>query len=440
MNPTTILPNGLKVELTDDQTKSLEAVKKFILSDETYFIIDGFGGTGKSTLIRKIIEEVRAMREVTEKLGGSVIPSNFYITATTNKAVDNLSSFFGDLGITASTIHSLLNLRVHTDYTKNTTHLLQSRKPDLYDSFIIVDEYTKIHDEPNNNVFDYLDSSMRYFKNCKVLFVGDRFQQTDFKGNRAYIYTKPFGKTALTETVRAREGSTIATNNHMLRKAVDTLQYSELLIDGVETVMVDSDTFLQMAIDSFKNKENAKVLAWKNKTVNYYNKTIKEHVSGNGSLQAGDSAINNFYVPSPSSKATDSLSTEEEVFITYMSPKTTYDDTGIEGNWINLSKRSRQFFLPTNQEDRKLFEKRLRANKEIPSLDKHHVLKKMDETLVDLRPVYASTVDKSQGSTYDTVFIDLDCIMSCRMLPAQTRLLYVANSRASKKVVLTGGY
>lgn len=52
--------------------------------------------------------------------------------------------------------------------------------------------------------------------------------------------------------------------------------------------------------------------------------------------------------------------------------------------------------------------------------------------------MYASTVNKSQGSTYDTVYIDLNDIGKCRDKDQVRRMLYVAVSRARHKVVFTG--
>ena len=58
--------------------------------------------------------------------------------------------------------------------------------------------------------------------------------------------------------------------------------------------------------------------------------------------------------------------------------------------------------------------------------------------VLDLRMVDASTVHKAQGSTLDTVYIDLDDISKCTQKDLTAKLLYVAVSRARKKVVFFG--
>jgi ATP-dependent exoDNAse (exonuclease V) alpha subunit len=60
------------------------------------------------------------------------------------------------------------------------------------------------------------------------------------------------------------------------------------------------------------------------------------------------------------------------------------------------------------------------------------------ENWIDLRAAYAQTVNKSQGSTYDRVFIDLDDIRRCNSGDQIARMLYVAVSRAREQVFLTG--
>ena len=61
-----------------------------------------------------------------------------------------------------------------------------------------------------------------------------------------------------------------------------------------------------------------------------------------------------------------------------------------------------------------------------------------DSTFCDLRPIHASTVHKSQGSTDQTVFVDLSDIGRNTRQDVLLRLFYVALTRASGDVVVTG--
>jgi len=62
----------------------------------------------------------------------------------------------------------------------------------------------------------------------------------------------------------------------------------------------------------------------------------------------------------------------------------------------------------------------------------------MQEKIPELRARHACTVHKSQGSSYDTIFIDAADLSTCRQPDMVARLLYVAVSRARKRVVFYG--
>ncbi|TJX44050.1 MAG: hypothetical protein E5W21_23175, partial [Mesorhizobium sp.] len=88
--------------------------------------------------------------------------------------------------------------------------------------------------------------------------------------------------------------------------------------------------------------------------------------------------------------------------------------------------------LPTN---RKHFDDLVKYYGRVKNWTRMFYLK---NNFADLRPRDAATVHKSQGSTYETVFVDLGNISTCN-IPSQTaRMLYVAFSRARSRVVLYG--
>ena len=58
--------------------------------------------------------------------------------------------------------------------------------------------------------------------------------------------------------------------------------------------------------------------------------------------------------------------------------------------------------------------------------------------VADVRPAYASTIDKAQGSTHDDVFIDLGDISGCREAGRKARMMYVGITRARNNVFCYG--
>jgi hypothetical protein len=59
-------------------------------------------------------------------------------------------------------------------------------------------------------------------------------------------------------------------------------------------------------------------------------------------------------------------------------------------------------------------------------------------SIADIRIPFATTIHKSQGSTFDEVLIDLDSFKYCKDPDLVNRLLYVAVSRAKNRVLFYG--
>ena len=63
---------------------------------------------------------------------------------------------------------------------------------------------------------------------------------------------------------------------------------------------------------------------------------------------------------------------------------------------------------------------------------------RLKECFLDLRPKEACTIHKAQGSTVDTVIIDISDLSTCTVPSMAARLLYVAVSRAKERVIFYG--
>jgi ATP-dependent exoDNAse (exonuclease V) alpha subunit len=115
------------------------------------------------------------------------------------------------------------------------------------------------------------------------------------------------------------------------------------------------------------------------------------------------------------------------VFIKEMTGSTKFN---LSGYYYHLS-NDHTYFMPNSHKEKKEL-----VNLLTKQNDKY--LNEIREHWIDLRAQYACTIDKSQGSTYDQVFIDLDDIAKCNVPSQVARMCYVAVSRAKHKVYLTG--
>ena len=164
----------------------------------------------------------------------------------------------------------------------------------------------------------------------------------------------------------------------------------------------------------------SKILAIKNRTVNNYSAALFKAKNGREKFTDKDVVINNHYVPG--------LATDEEVTIDHI--RYGVNNNGVAG--ANVVINSKQYFLPDKVSNiKKLF-------KQYTAMGEYGKANAIKNTWVDLRPNFALTIHKSQGSTYDEVFIDLDDMKSIKDLRELAKLLYVAMSRAKYRVILSG--
>ncbi|NEO34321.1 MAG: AAA family ATPase [Symploca sp. SIO3C6] len=101
--PTTVnkLVDSLPFTLTPQQQQALAKLRAFLISPSTFFLLCGYAGTGKSTIVFQIVKELIAE-------GTRVV-----LSAPTNKAVGILKKMAAENGIDTIpciTVHQLLGL------------------------------------------------------------------------------------------------------------------------------------------------------------------------------------------------------------------------------------------------------------------------------------------------------------------------------------------
>ena len=105
--------------LNQDQQKAYEDIAGFLADDtETVYVLTGSAGTGKSTLVKKLVEDYDKLISMASLISSNISNYQLRLTATTNKAAENLSEITGEVVIT---IYSLLSLSVRTDYRTGKT-------------------------------------------------------------------------------------------------------------------------------------------------------------------------------------------------------------------------------------------------------------------------------------------------------------------------------
>ena len=410
----------MKITLTNGQTKALDAFQTFLLDPgETVFVLSGYSGTGKTTLVKTLLEETPKFFKLAKMVDPLAPDFSIELTATTNKAAEN----FGSLtGAEVKTIHSFLGLRVMTNYETGVTTLTPKSHIKKENVLLFIDEASYVDKALLGWVF-------KLTTKCKIVFIGDPAQLTPVKSSGTPVFDANFSGAHLDEVVRQAAGNPIVDLSTKFRETVTTGEFFNFTPDGHAIKYMSREDFNRAITDEFSRADwkyqDSKVLAWTNKCVINYNHAVSDLVGGTPEFQVGDYAVVNKFV---SFRGT-SLKTDQLVQITKISPELHYH--GVVGNEFTLDHYV-TLFMPKNNVDKKVLLKQLKTN------EQYAVLEEIDTTWVDLRAAYACTINKAQGSTYERVFIDLDDIRRCNSGDQIARMLYVGVSRAKTTVFLTG--
>ena len=373
--------------------------------EQKYLVIKGPAGTGKSEVIRAIAEDMITKSAAIHKLTGQS-PLELVVTATTNKAVDALNSK-KIAHINAVTIFSALGLRPYNG------KLVASRKEKLHKKLVIIDESSYIDEQLANHIERFTDDT------CKVIFVGDPYQLAPVGYTHAPIFDMGIEEVELTEIMRQDKNNPIQALSLALREFVKGGELPKLEVDGKHLFHIkDEDKFVDTLIEAFKKGRKAKFIGFTNQLVTNANNIVKADLENTDAIQVGDTLICNNYVsvkPHP-------IKTDSEVTVHAITAAMNY---GVQGNRIKLT-TGVSVFAPL---DYQVFKDE--------NLLSNSTIKKEMSTWADLRSGYACTIHKSQGSTYQDVFINLDELNQLNDADL-SRLLYVAVSRASERVYFMG--
>ena len=416
------------ITFTQGQTDAFNSTIGFVQDPaKKVMVIGGYAGTGKSTLVEHILAELPKVLAACQFMGGGFPEYKVQLTATTNKAVDSLQRMSTSEVIT---IHKFLSMRVQRNYMTGKSELVEAHQTDgpPEDMIVIVDEASYLDTLLVSKLFSRT-------KNCKFILLGDPAQLTAVGFNTAPAFSAGFETYQLTEVVR--NGGKILELCTMLREAVMTNQFHEFTPDGNEVQWLDQADFNQAIVDEFSRPDwksaDSRFLAWQNRRVEEYNAFIRAQVTGAGDFLVGDEATVNEFTLAHKGVA-QSLNNNQVVTIAEIMPGELEFD--IPGSKYRLTQGQGGRDLGTwfKPDSLAVWKKALstwRAEENAPAL-------RAAQHWADLRANFAQTVNKSQGATYGTVFIDVGDIAKCRFPGQIARLLYVAASRATTRVVCTG--
>jgi GTPase SAR1 family protein len=410
-------------KLTNDQQNALAVFEQFILDPvEKYMVIHGDSGTGKSTLIKHMMHHIKSTEKMYELLlQEDTLKWTIALTATTNKAAQVISDM---LEQDVMTIHSFLQLKIVNNFSTGEKKLVKKNTYGIvHECLIIVDEASFISDE----LFEFIESSTI---DCKIIFIGDQYQLAPIKQKVPVMQTLSCKYQAnLTEIMRNK--GPISDLGAQFKESVKTNTFYPITCVSPSIIHVDGLEFKQAIKEAYLSPqytpETSKILAWTNTRVLEYNAHIRRIKGYAAEFTLGERVITNKPIFAKFNK----YIADSQITLTYIGDEFYENDVPVKSIQLNGNDKI-SYLLPTDLQAYKLALKRLAKLKEWP------IYFKLRDTWLDLRAVYASTIHKSQGSEYDTIFLDLFDLSKCHIPSDVARMLYVGATRAKKQLVLYG--
>lgn len=286
------------------QDKMLEQFSAFVFHTDVHslFLLKGFAGTGKTTIISTIVN-------VLWQTGKKSV-----LLAPTGRAAKVLANYSGK---EASTIHKKIYIPKRA---KGGSVTFELKKNSYTNTIFFVDESSMISDKSEDlTVFknvSLLDDLVRFVYSgiqCKLVLIGDTAQLPPVKAvvspaldfNKLTLdFAKEVFEIELTEVMRQQKKSGILENATLLRNKIsdgdtDDFKFSPHFSD---LIFLKDGYEIQDAINTSYQKdslEDTAIIVWSNKRANQYNEQIRSRIlSKEGDIHVGDYVMvvrNNYF-------------------------------------------------------------------------------------------------------------------------------------------------
>lgn len=450
-------------ETTGGQRILLTKLSEFIFgkNSDHIFVIKGYAGTGKTTLVGSLVKAMPSLNGKTMLL------------APTGRAAKVLSNYTKKQ---AFTIHKKIYIRRSTDEGGFAFHLQQNLHTN---TIFIVDEASMISNSgglSKGGLFgggSLLDDLIEYVfsgTNCKLIFIGDTAQLPPVGLDVSPALDIAFLKASysfqvdwyeLTEVVRQTSQSGILSNATELRnqiKANEKLQ-PHFNLEGFKDVVRIDGMELEDALNEAYNKygaEDTMIVCRSNKRANIYNQQIRARIRWQESeLSAGDYMMvvrnNYFWLPEESKAGFIANGDIIEIlrvgriqemhgfrFADVRMRMIDYPDEPELEVRLLLDTIMSEAPALSQTDNKKLFDSIMLDHSDIA--DRRMRLKKVKEdgffNALQVKFAYAVTCHKAQGGQWPCVFVEQGYLTDEMLNIEYLRWLYTGLTRASEKLYL----
>jgi energy-coupling factor transporter ATP-binding protein EcfA2 len=418
--------------LTAEQIAALDALHDFVQGTEKLYLLTGYAGTGKTTLLQLFISGLRDQGD----------DRKVVLTAFSNKATKVLATMAEQwrLQVDTMTCCTLLGLRPVIDEDTGNQQFQIDRKQDnqvdRYD-LVVVDECSMVNEEL---WLLLVNAVSNLYGRTQILFVGDPAQLPPVNEPESACFRQVPHRSALTEVVRY--GGAIGVIAEDLRRNLERDRFprfrSDTNAERTEGCFVLPrrawETLVLRAFTSEAyqaNPDQVRALAYTNRRVTQLNQIIRQAIYGATALR---------FVPGERLIAINSCLDDESVLLpTSAECEVIEAYRGRDGEWPI-------WILSVETEDQKI--KTLRVLHESGQTEMNLKLEllarekrwmefwDLKQHFHDVDYAYSLTIHKSQGSTFQDVFVDVPSMQANRNVIERNQLCYVAFTRAAKRLFI----
>lgn len=289
------------MQLTTQQQYVLDKIKEFMENDSSVFILRGYAGTGKTTIVKEIVNYIKQLR-------------NIVLMAPVGRAAQVLKA---KTGYAASTIHKAIYNKAEF-MVKNVEDVANSEfklhfpiRQSSGSIVAIVDEASmlcsrkmtqELFEFGSDNLMDDLLTFVRPSFGGKVIFVGDPAQLPPIGESVSQALNADFFcekglkvmQFELKEVLRQTENSIILKNAMRIRELLSEQKRNHLIFEekenDVEIISTEEILPKYMKTRERIGNDNCVVICYSNKIASKYNKEIRKILYGedNSSLKEGD--------------------------------------------------------------------------------------------------------------------------------------------------------
>lgn len=451
---------------TFEQELAIKSLAKFLVStqSEALFLLRGFAGTGKTSLIAALVQALDALKQ------------KCLLMAPTGRAAKVFSLYAHH---PAFTIHKIIYRQRSFDNAVDNFALADNlQKHTLF----LIDEASMIaNDGLSGSLFGtgrLLDDLVHYVysgEGCRMLLIGDAAQlppvgeelSPALAADALRGYGLQVEEVELTQVVRQGESSGILWNATRLREMIaadECWSLPKIRISGFPDVRVVSGNELLEEIEACygrDGKDETIIVCRSNKRANIYNIGIRNRILWcEEELESGDMlmvAKNNYYWTEQEADGKqecpiDFIANGEQVVVRRVRRTREmygfrfadvsvafpdYDDYTMEVTLLLDTLHSEAPAL-TREEGDRLFQTVMEDYADIPL--KRDRMKKMKQdphfNALQVKYAYAVTCHKAQGGQWRNVFLDQGYLSEEYLTPDYFRWLYTAFTRATGTLYL----